>query len=238
VTSSEGSDDVPLGGAGGPGVDGPEMSSAPSAKEQKRQARGEAKELKQQEKVAKQQEHDAAINAATEAMAGFGKKVPRPVIEAAARLSISDPVKYYMRFKLKGPGGGVAGIFVTADTIFYGPHKLPLAGARATVDTSGNTALAQGWVVKERTDTRQLFLTVEATGGGFAIKLPPEMEGSARSLAAYVNSHAGPVVSEPAKSAPEVDFAEQIRKIAELRDQGILTEEEFTAKKAELLAKM
>lgn len=34
------------------------------------------------------------------------------------------------------------------------------------------------------------------------------------------------------------DLADQIRKLSELRDAGILTEEEFTAKKAELLSRM
>lgn len=33
-------------------------------------------------------------------------------------------------------------------------------------------------------------------------------------------------------------FAAQIRKLSELRDEGLLTEEEFSAKKAELLAQL
>jgi hypothetical protein len=40
------------------------------------------------------------------------------------------------------------------------------------------------------------------------------------------------------KSNPTIDIAEQIKKIAELKDLGILTEEEFTSKKQELLLKM
>lgn len=36
-------------------------------------------------------------------------------------------------------------------------------------------------------------------------------------------------------AAPRADFADQIRKLAELRDEGILTDEEFEAKKAEIL---
>lgn len=42
------------------------------------------------------------------------------------------------------------------------------------------------------------------------------------------------------KQASEVsDFIlDQIRKLAELRDGGILTEEEFAAKKSELLARL
>ncbi len=42
----------------------------------------------------------------------------------------------------------------------------------------------------------------------------------------------------PTQSAPppaQKDPVEQIKQLAELRDQGILTEEEFTAKKAQIL---
>jgi hypothetical protein len=46
-------------------------------------------------------------------------------------------------------------------------------------------------------------------------------------------------LGQPAAPAPlQPDFADQIRKLAELRDAGILTEDEFRTKKAELLARM
>lgn len=41
--------------------------------------------------------------------------------------------------------------------------------------------------------------------------------------------------SGAAASAAPADPAEQIRKLAQLRDEGILSEEEFQAKKAQLL---
>ncbi|HEV8452368.1 MAG TPA: SHOCT domain-containing protein, partial [Gaiellales bacterium] len=43
-------------------------------------------------------------------------------------------------------------------------------------------------------------------------------------------------VSTP--TAAEADAADQIRKLAELRDAGIVSEEEFQTKKAELLKRM
>jgi len=51
---------------------------------------------------------------------------------------------------------------------------------------------------------------------------------------------ANPVPSTPvAPTAPPVsDPIEQIRKLGELRDAGILSEEEFAAKKAEILSRM
>jgi hypothetical protein len=45
-----------------------------------------------------------------------------------------------------------------------------------------------------------------------------------------------PATEVPA--APQVDIAEQLTKLASLRDAGILTDEEFAAKKAELLARL
>lgn len=36
-------------------------------------------------------------------------------------------------------------------------------------------------------------------------------------------------------AAPEVDVVSQLKSLAELRDQGILTEDEFTAQKAKIL---
>ena len=53
---------------------------------------------------------------------------------------------------------------------------------------------------------------------------------------------AAPLTSESgygaAQSAPQLDVAEQIGKLALLRDQGALTEDEFASKKGELLARL
>lgn len=47
-----------------------------------------------------------------------------------------------------------------------------------------------------------------------------------------------PTTNTQSAPAPTPDLAGQIRKLAELRDAGILTDEEFVEKKAELLARM
>ena len=51
---------------------------------------------------------------------------------------------------------------------------------------------------------------------------------------------AAPVTADPvaAGSAPQLDVAEPIGKLARLRDQGALTEDEFASKKGELLARL
>jgi hypothetical protein len=47
-----------------------------------------------------------------------------------------------------------------------------------------------------------------------------------------------PAAPTPATAAPAVDPMEQLTKLAKLRDQGVLTDEEFTAQKAKLLDKI
>jgi hypothetical protein len=47
--------------------------------------------------------------------------------------------------------------------------------------------------------------------------------------------YAEPQYAPPAPAAPEVDPIEQLKELAELKNQGILTEEEFAAQKAKIL---
>jgi hypothetical protein len=47
-----------------------------------------------------------------------------------------------------------------------------------------------------------------------------------------------PAAPTPATAAPAVDPMEQLTKLAKLRDQGVLTDEEFAAQKAKLLDKI
>jgi hypothetical protein len=44
-----------------------------------------------------------------------------------------------------------------------------------------------------------------------------------------------PPPAAPAPAAPQTDMVDQLRKLGELRDAGILTEEEFAAQKAKIL---
>jgi hypothetical protein len=155
--------------------------------------------------------------------------------KVAANLGVPwNDVQYWATFKTPTSGAfKKSALLITAGQIIYGHKRLALRGARAAVDTSGNSALAQGWVVKERTDTRQLFLTIESDGS-IVIRIVPDAEDAARKVAAYINSKAGPA-SDPNRPT---DIPEQIRKLAELRDGSIITREEFEAKKVELLAKL
>jgi hypothetical protein len=48
----------------------------------------------------------------------------------------------------------------------------------------------------------------------------------------------GAAATAPVAERPEVDLIAQLQKLGERRDAGILTDEEFTAKKREILARL
>ncbi len=64
-------------------------------------------------------------------------------------------------------------------------------------------------------------------------RLKSEVE---KRMAIYREGRMRPAAAAPAAAAP--DIADQIRKLSELRDAGILTDEEFSEKKVELLRRM
>ena len=119
---------------------------------------------------------------------GLFRKSPEQAARTIAeRLNIDWPPDYWVAMKV-GPAR-VTTLFIVDDEIVHGNRRLPLAGTHAHVDTSGNTAIAQGWVVKERSDTRQCFLTI--TGDQeLVIAVLPDQEPTARRAAAAINTRA------------------------------------------------
>jgi hypothetical protein len=91
---------------------------------------------------------------------------------------------------------------------------MPLRRTRGVARTVGRTAVIAG--------------TATAVSGHVAAKQQAKYDQRAA---------AAPDPAAPAPPAPPqaVDVVEQLKKFAELRDQGILTEEEFAAQKAKLL---
>lgn len=125
----------------------------------------------------------------------------------------------------------------------------PIAGARATVDTAGELSrritvsrlaltglFALGW--QKKVDTRELYLLVEGDGWAIAVPVDPDQGAKARAFAARINAAASAArpADEPARSA--VDIPDQIRKLGELRASGLLTGDEFEAKKSDLLERL
>jgi hypothetical protein len=153
------------------------------------------------------------------------------------------------------------GITVTADRIQSHDGSGPLPGATARVESAGEITsrlsatrlVAFGplaLLARKKVDLRELYLTVEGDGFSIVRKLDPKKDGeNARRFAAEVNALAGAAgrpatapraVAAPADSAtvPPADPIEQIQRLAQLRDAGVITTEEFEAKKAELLSRM
>lgn len=63
-------------------------------------------------------------------------------------------------------------------------------------------------------------------------------KGKPEELVNYVREHMGESTTTAAPQQAADDIPAQIQKLAQLRDSGILTDDEFNAKKAELLSKM
>ncbi|MGD0198419.1 MAG: SHOCT domain-containing protein [Solirubrobacteraceae bacterium] len=101
-----------------------------------------------------------------------------------------------------------------------------------------------GLAFKKSKRQAETFITIEATSPGVALVAiedarPVDIRGELLGvmnayLAARPATPVNPVAPLEESSGP----LEQIRKLGELRDQGVLTEEEFTAKKAELLQRL
>lgn len=133
----------------------------------------------------------------------------------------------------------------------------PVAGARATIESAGEiqrriTAsrlvltgpLALAW--RKKRDLRELYLTVEGNGFGFTVRVDPKLGLAARQFAATVNAESSKwtgvdaeleraQTSIPAPAPAGEDVADRLRKLAELRDEGILTDEELAQQKAAVL---
>ncbi|MEO7722384.1 MAG: SHOCT domain-containing protein [Pseudolysinimonas sp.] len=85
-------------------------------------------------------------------------------------------------------------------------------------------------------------VTVNTSGGALEFRTSHKEAASAKDLVQRLMLQASQpqqVVVQAAASAPAAEsVTDQLQKLASLRDAGILTEEEFTAKKTELLARM
>ena len=76
-------------------------------------------------------------------------------------------------------------------------------------------------------------ITLKMSGNSAEMKMIND--GDPDALVNYIRENMGETT---VPTAPAEDIPAQIQKLAALKDQGILTEDEFTTKKAELLAKM
>ena len=120
----------------------------------------------------------------------------------------------------------------------WGNQKGSVIGATARVDQSGSERIFR--------DTRQAFITIEGPHVSISQKLGSEGKftvQAARQFCAKVNQVSQQLTAKQ-QAAPQpqppatADIPEQIRELGELRDQGLLTDQEFASKKAELLTRL
>ena len=94
------------------------------------------------------------------------------------------------------------------------------AGRPGLVGTMARTAVIAG--------------TATAVSGGVARRQQAKAQQSADAQA-YQEQEAAPAPAPAPAAAPEQDTITQLTELAALKDQGILTEEEFAAQKAKIL---
>ncbi len=145
------------------------------------------------------------------------------------------------------------GVKIKDGMVIHRQGRGPVAGARATVDTAGDidrriTAsrlLLTGpfaFGLRKKKDNRELYLTVEGEGFAFVEEVDPKKGKQARAFAARLNTLAQQQTPSPSPPPPpavqEVNVMDQLRQLSELRDSGVITAEDFEAKKAELLGRL
>jgi Short C-terminal domain len=77
--------------------------------------------------------------------------------------------------------------------------------------------------------------TATAVSGHVARSQQARADQAQQAASAQQAEQAAAAQPAPAPAAAEPDVIDQLKRFAELRDQGILTEEEFAAQKAKLL---
>jgi hypothetical protein len=163
--------------------------------------------------------------------------------------------------KLEQRAGGssrFAGITVRDGQIGSRQGGGPIAGARAAVDTAGQLStritatrlvlsgpLALAW--RKKKDARELALLIEGDGWAVSVAVDASKGAEARDFAAKINALSSRASAEersifdaasPEMAGASIDPLEQITKLAAVREQGLLSDEEFEAKKHELLRRV
>jgi hypothetical protein len=174
------------------------------------------------------QQHEAEVQAANQARADA-----KEAQDAAKRAREAKRGAMVAKFS---PGFTAIRIYEdgTIESKMHGSGSI--VGASARVDQSGSKRIFR--------DTRQAYLTIEGPQVSISVKLGSSsgvVVGAARKFAAQVNSLAQRLTPSVPTSEPtqtETLIPDQIAKLADLRDKDILTEEEFQAKKADLLRRI
>lgn len=148
------------------------------------------------------------------------------------------------------PGAGFAGVSLTDGRVSSPQGGGSVAGAHATVDTAGQLSrrmtatrlvltgpLALAW--RKKKDDREVYLLIEGQGWAISAPVDPKRGAQARDFAAKINAAASAAgASAPPAETPAPDVYDQLQKLADLRDAGVLSPAEFNTKKADLMKRI
>lgn len=155
-----------------------------------------------------------------------------PTKRSAAGVLVSDATK---RSSMAPGAGGRRLLQTIVGSIARRRSRAWPKASRSTSCTQGESMVAQGKNMMGGT------LKFFASGNTASMKWIDVKKNNPGEFMTLVQSHmnvsksAGGSVSN---ANPAVDIADQIKKFSELRDAGILSEEEFTAKKTDLLNRL
>jgi Short C-terminal domain len=169
---------------------------------------------------------------------------PEETTKRSRRQKVKDSIA---RVQIQEGGFGGSFWYLYSDSLETHDGVFPLSNeVTATVENEVKRQFAPGKLlalgVLGATKKRgEIYLTVEGNNFHSFGTVTFRNEKGARKFAAKVNSVARQlepsqkVAPEPDSGEESADVTEQIRKLAALRDDGLITAEEFDAKKKQLL---
>lgn len=132
------------------------------------------------------------------------------------------------------------------DVKYVVDERWDLTGAKATFEHGANVSATSAakvmmWGIFALGSTfvkNKVYIVVEwPDGKSVLIDGSAKEEREARIMALEINANSGAVVAATGTQGSG-DVLETLKKLGELRDSGVVTSEEFEAKKAELLARI
>lgn len=112
-----------------------------------------------------------------------------------------------------------------------GPRRRPVVRGVARTAVVAGTATAVSGRVRGRQEDKRMDEQQQAYDQQLADEQAATQQAQADAQAAQAQAQ-----QETAPAPPTVDLVTELEKLGKLRDEGLLTEEEFAAQKAKLLA--